>query len=407
MGGTVPLSYEVKDRKLEINTPEARRVNQIFETYLELGSVAKLRQELFQLGIHPRAKNASVSKRFSCGALYTLLQNPIYMGKIRHKEQTYNGLHEPVIEQGLWDRVQQRISFNRVVRKSGSNANSPSLLAGLIVDQNGRRLTPSHANKKGHRYRYYISKPNMGGMTTKVAHEKLSIPAAEPERLVCDRVIQFLRDDGEIADAIAEYALSASELENTITAARICADSFHELGMLGQRQLLTIMIQSIQILPERIEIIMDPSSLLEATDTNKHGADAKPAQPEKLVTLSIKASLQRCGIEKRLVIGGRSQNESNQPDKALLQLLSRAYCYKDMLLTSNDGSVSKLAEQVGVTSSYFSRIVRLGFLAPNIVSAFMNGKQPATLTARQLAHDTNLAIDWNDQREQLGIGNSK
>lgn len=407
MGGTVPLGYEVKDRKLEINKPEAKRVQQIFETYLTIGSVAKLCHELFLRGIHPRAKLSSGSGRFSCGALYTLLQNPIYIGKIRHKDLIYDGLHELIIEQNLWDHVQKRISFNRVVRKNGSNAKNPSLLAGMIMDQNGRRLTPSHANKKGHRYRYYVCKPNIGCMTTRAVHEKLSIPAAELERLVCDRIIQFLRDDGEIADDIAEYALSASELENTITAARKSADSFHELGMQGQRQLLARMIQSIQICPEHIGIIIKPSRLLEATNTSKYDVDAKLVQPEKLVTLSIEASLKRCGIEKRLVIGGRGQNESNQPDKALLQLLSRAHLYKDMLLTSNDDSISKLADEIGVTSSYFSRIVRLGFLAPDIVSAIRNGKQPATLTARQLAHDTNLAINWADQREQLGIGNSK
>lgn len=407
MGGTVPLGYEVKDRKLEINKPEAERVRQIFETYLELGSVAKLRQELFQLGIHPRAKNASGSKKFSCGALYTLLQNSIYIGKTRHKDLIYDGLHEPIIGENLWDQVQRRISYNRVARRNGNSAKSPSLLAGLIIDQHGHGLTPSHANKNGRRYRYYVTKPNVNSALSPTNSEKLSIPAGELERLVCERLIGFLSDEGEIANAMAGYDLSASELEFIISKARVQADGFHDLGPQWQRELLIKMIQSIQIFPEHIEIVVDPSGLLKAVSSNIDNKEAKLGQPDKLVTLSIKASLQRCGIEKRLVIDGPQQLDNRQPDKALLQLFSRAHLYKDMLLQSNNGSISELAEKVGVTSSYFSRIVRLGFLAPDIISALTTGKQPFTLTARQLAHDTNLAINWAEQREQLGIAKSK
>lgn len=407
MGGTVPLGYEVKDRKLEINKPEAERVREIFETYLTIGSVATLRHELFLQGIHPRAKLSSGSGRFSCGALYTLLQNPIYIGKIRHKDLIYDGLHNAIIGQSLWDQVQRRISHNRVDRRNGNSANSPSLLAGLIVDQHGHGLTPSHANKSGRRYRYYVSKPNVDSALSPTNSEKLSIPAGELEHLVCERLIGFLSDEGEVANAMAGYELPASELENTIGTAHRQADNFHALGAQGQRELLNNMIQSIQIFPEHIEIVVDPSGLNKSTGSEACSNVARPKQSEQPTTLSIKASLQRCGIEKRLVIHGPQQQDNRQPDKALLQLLSRAHLYKDMLLQSNNGSISELAELVGVTSSYFSRIVRLGFLAPDITSALTTGKQPATLTARQLAHDTSLAINWADQREQLGIAKSK
>lgn len=158
---------------------------------------------------------------------------------------------------------------------------------------------------------------------------------------------------------------------------------------------------------KRKGIVLDPYGLLETISSYVRSSDAKSNQSERSITLSIKASLQRCGIEKRLVIGGPQHQGNYQQDKALLLLLSRAHQYNDMLLTSNDGCISKLADEIGVTSSYFSRIARLGFWASNIVSAIMNGKQPTTLTARKLAHDTNLAINWTDQREQLGTGNSK
>ena len=97
-------------------------------------------------------------QKLSRGALYLMLQNRIYRGEIAHKGNAYPGEHPPIIDQALWDQVQAIIAENRVNREVGSNAKQPSLLAGLAFDETGERLTPSHAVKKGTRYRYYVSR---------------------------------------------------------------------------------------------------------------------------------------------------------------------------------------------------------------------------------------------------------
>jgi site-specific DNA recombinase len=91
------------------------------------------------------------------GALYLMLANRIYRGKIVHKGQSYPGDHAPIVDEPLWNDVQQILCANRVGRETGANATEPSLLAGLVFDAAGERLTPTHAVKKGTRYRYYIS----------------------------------------------------------------------------------------------------------------------------------------------------------------------------------------------------------------------------------------------------------
>jgi hypothetical protein len=159
MGGFVPLGYDANDRKLVINKEEAESVGYIFRRYLELGSVYKLKTELDAKRITSKRRIGANGKSWggqpiTAGALYHLLRNPICCGRIGHKEQSYEGVHEAIIELGLWEAVQRLLAVNRRERRNGTSANDPSLLAGLIVDAEGKRLTPSHAAKGGKRYRY-------------------------------------------------------------------------------------------------------------------------------------------------------------------------------------------------------------------------------------------------------------
>jgi DNA invertase Pin-like site-specific DNA recombinase len=163
MGGLPPLGYDVKDRKLVVNEEEARSVLHIFRRYLELKSVRALQVELDAEGIRSKRRTYADGTRcgeqkLSRGALYLMLQNRIYQGEITHKGNAYPGEHPAIIEKPLWDEVQAILAENRVNRDVGSYAKQPSLLAGLAFDETGERLTPSHAVKKGTRYRYYVSR---------------------------------------------------------------------------------------------------------------------------------------------------------------------------------------------------------------------------------------------------------
>ena len=161
MGGNVPLGYDVKDRKLIVNEAEAATVRMIFRRYAELGSVALLKAELDRRGSSASAAKAPAAavggKCFSRGALYLMLQNRLYRGEITHKGNVYPGQHEAIIDPELWQIVQDKLATNRRERSLAVGAEAPSLLAGLICDADGQRLTPTHAVKKGKRYRYYVS----------------------------------------------------------------------------------------------------------------------------------------------------------------------------------------------------------------------------------------------------------
>ena len=178
----------------------------IFRRYAELGSVRLLKDELEARGIKSKSWTSASGrliggKPFSRGALYLMLQNRIYRGEIVHKGQSHPGEHAPIIDQPLWDAVQAQLAGNTAERNSGTRTRQPSLLAGMLFDGDGNRMTPSHAVKKGTRYRYYVSRP----LITKDQTESVR-RAAHPSR--GDRaarqraaVRQWLLDPGSIYQA--------------------------------------------------------------------------------------------------------------------------------------------------------------------------------------------------------------
>src|SRR5271163_212208 len=162
MGGNVPLGYDADERILVINPAEAETVRRVFALYRELGCVRRVKEEADRLGLRTKRSTTAKGterggKPFSRGHLYTLLSNPIYTGQIAHKGQLHPGQQPALIDDESWSAVRDQLAANTSDHRRRAKAAEPSLLAGLLVDAQGERLTPSHAVKKGRRYRYYVS----------------------------------------------------------------------------------------------------------------------------------------------------------------------------------------------------------------------------------------------------------
>jgi DNA invertase Pin-like site-specific DNA recombinase len=191
MGGVVPLGYRVADRKLLVEETEAATVRLIFERYLALGSIPALQRELRDRGIRSRPRVLSSGRTIgnvplTNGPLGYLLRNRLYLGEINHKGASYPSDHPPLISVDLFDSVQAKLAQNlnrSDLRKSSTNA----LLAGRIFDDRGNRMSPSHAVKKGIRYRYYTSTAvTQGRKADAGAIRRVSAP--DIERLVVDAI---------------------------------------------------------------------------------------------------------------------------------------------------------------------------------------------------------------------------
>src|SRR5882724_11791016 len=191
MGGVVPLGYSCVDRRLIINRPEANVVRRIFRQYLRLGCVEELKQYLHRAQILSKIRTSNAGRKsggtsFSRGALYHLLSNRVFIGEIVHHEQNYPGQHKAIILRSLWAQVAAHLKANNQAHRNMKSQSSPSLLSGIVFDAKGVRLTPTHAVKRGKRYRYYTSQAAIKRISNR--SEVTRFPAQEIEGLVIAQI---------------------------------------------------------------------------------------------------------------------------------------------------------------------------------------------------------------------------
>ncbi len=391
MGGCVPLGYDVRERKLHVNVDEADTVRHIFQRYLALGSVRLLEADLAASGIRSKARmrrgtNEQVGRAvFSRGALYALLANPIYVGEIRHGEARYPGLHAPIIERPLWDRAQALLPNNGVSREDRPLA-SPSPLAGRIFDAAGERLTPTHTNKKGRRYRYYVSHSLVTGTATPQSGG-WRIPGPDLERAVAQAAASLLSDRHAVSHALADAGYGIAD----VSAILQCAAS------LGQR--LGPPDQAASLLPQvvrRVEVRDDGLNLTLSLGAVLPAEGAGPEHELPTLERSVPMRIRRRGIEMRLVLADAMS--TNRVDPALIKVIARARAWWRELSNGAAPSIAAIAEQNHVTEGYVRHLLPLAFLAPSIVEDIVAGRQPAHLTAEALVKRLQLPVQWAQQR---------
>ncbi len=380
MGGPVPLGYDVIDRKLVMNEPEAIQVRHIMQRYLELGSVRTLTDELaangYRTKLRPLRDGTSIGGvAFSRGGLFHLLRNCVYVGEVRHKGETFAGAQDAIVDRALWSQVQQALADKAPARQRRANIQHPSLLAGLVYDGHGRPMTPSHAVKSAKRYRYYMTRSVEAG-----GPAAWRVPAHDLEKLVIARLCRHLAerpviasdatigqhdDERGHAEALGAQLVSAPELE--------------------QAERIAAMVTRIDVHRDRLDLWLHAEG------------DCTP------IVLTASAALIRSGRQTRLVPPGRQSSEGALPDEGLVRLVANAHAARKAVALSTDRPIANIASEHGFTVHYFSQLARLGSLAPDIVSAILEGRQPTALTRTRLARTKALPMDWNEQRRMFGF----
>ena len=386
MGGPVPLGYDVRDRKLVVNEPEAETVRHIYRRYLAVGSVRELIVELAQQGARTKLQvRTSTGNRggiaFERGCLYHLLRNRIYRGEIVHKGTSYPGEHPAIVPADLWEQVEQRLADRTRARVLGNGADHPSLLAGLIRDGQGRPMSPSHANKGPKRYRYYV---------THEAHVSQHQPAwrvaaHDLEAMVVTRLIEHLGDPVANVDVTDQH----------------CGDADARVAQVGRdRDLLAIGAAS-----ERRQVLLKHTALVALHDDcvviTLANRDRRTGSIPAPTTLTVAAVRVRRGHDIRLVIKAPMPATPKRDDR-LVALVADAIVTRERLQAIGDVSIAKAASWLGCCRSTLTDRIKLSYLAPDIVEAILAGRQPRGLTRRRLAA-IDLPINWRKQRALLGF----
>jgi site-specific DNA recombinase len=400
MGGNVPLGYDADERALVINPAEAETVRRFFALYREHGCVRRVKEEADRLGLRTkRIRTANGAERggtsFSRGHIYRLLSNPIYTGQIAHKGQLYPGQHPALVEHETWIAVRDQLAANAGDHRRRAKAAEPSLLAGLLVDAQGGRLTPSHAVKKGRRYRYYLS----AALIAEAAKEGLQswrLAAQEIEDCVISILVDALTSPARLLERLSSPGMPGDQIRRLLGRATRLAALLR--GAPGERaKIVRELVEQVIVDDKRIMIKMRRGALL--------GVEASLCASEEpsgsTIELTAAVDFKRRGAEIKLVLPGLAQhNHALRCDPALIKAIARGHAWFEEPATGRARSLQDLAKRDGITRRYIRRLVDLAFLSPQLVDVILQGRQPVVLTATRLT-ELDLPLDWAEQHRLL------
>jgi len=374
MGGAPALGYDIVDKKLVVNEEEAELVRTIFEQYLVVGSVTDLIEGLDRLKMRNKRWTSKSGRwhggtRFTRGPLYRILQNYIYIGMIRFKGNTYEGQHDSIVPEHLWDDVQAQLDRNRQNVAELKSTDERHLLRGIIYDSVGNHMTPTYSVKnKNRRYPYYVSTPIVGNRKVP-AGEVSRVPAQAIESLVIDRLRTITNSSGD--DKSVEAKVSN-------------------------------IVQRVMIYADIVEIEIDTSRRnIDVKRLNL--AENEVVRSGNVTLIRIQATLHRWSRQLSLVSrNGNPIVESNKPDTILLRNIARSHSWREGLERGKYVSFQEIAKLESCTDRYVRRLLPLAYLAPDITESILEGNQPASLALKKLIQ-TRIPLSWNAQRKALGF----
>jgi DNA invertase Pin-like site-specific DNA recombinase len=249
MGGTVPLGYVVKDRKLIIDDREAATVRMIFERFAACGSPITIVRELAASNVVSKT-----GKPIDRGAVYKILHNRVYIGEAVHKGTAYPGEHAAIIDRPLWERVQAILAEGSASKARRRPGQAPALLKGLIFDPTGRAMCPTHTRKRGKLYRYYISQAVLkhGRQASPVQR----LPAAELEGAVINQLRTMLRTPEVV---VATWRAGRKDMEDLSEAeVRLALEKLEplwdELFPAEQARIVHLLVERVDVAVDGIDI---------------------------------------------------------------------------------------------------------------------------------------------------------
>jgi len=371
VGGNLPCGYEMKDGKIAIVEEEAELVRSIYRRYLELGGVNELVRELRERNIRTRTKLLATGAArggipFGRGALYYMLSNHFYIGEVKYKNEILPGEQPPIMDRALFEAVRQKSlaqwSHRTIVRNK-----SDHLLTGLLFDDAGHRMVPTHATKAGIRYRYYVSAPFLHGEAKTASAGSISrVPAADIEDIVRKSIKEHLaaRQDSSITNAVR----------------------------LEDRD-LTHLITEIVVRDDRLVIRLKSGHADETSDAPENQSltipwQKPPSRKSRQILLPHNVS--------------RSEVRPEQFERRarLVSAIARGRRWLDDVISGRVTTVAQLCTRERCSVRQVNMTISLAFLAPNLVKAAVEGRLPRGIGVERLRDPP---TEWSRQFEALGL----
>jgi DNA invertase Pin-like site-specific DNA recombinase len=375
VGGPVPLGYAVQNKKLVVVAEEAERVRLIIRLYLELGSLGRLLPELRRRGILTRRRELADGKviggiPFTRGPLAYLLRNRFYLGEVVYRGKVNPGEHAAILQPELFAAVQERLAQQHHGFVC-ARADSQALLLGRLFDDRGNRMSPTHANKQGVRYRYYVScalaqgRPQAVGSVARVAAAQVEQP-----------VLQALRQHRP------------------------------DLAAAPNRELIGRCVDRVVIDSDTIAITLrDGVSGSEHEQQDAADAEASAETAVAMSVLRIPWAPMNSKRRREVILPAQAEVPDQRPIRAetratLVRAIALGRRWLDELSAGSIPGPAAIASREGCSQRHVERTISLAFLAPDLVQAAIEGRLPRGVGASRLI---DLPSEWRRQWQMLGL----
>jgi site-specific DNA recombinase len=373
VGGPLPLGYAMKDGKIAVVEDEAERVRLIYRRYLELGGVNALVRDLKDKDIRTKIRLRVTGAThggipFGRGSLFYLLRNRFYIGEVKYKGEILPGEQPAIMDRQLFDAVQQKLTDNWSHRNH-AKSKSEHLLTGLLYDDAGHRMIPTHATKAGIRYRYYVSLPHLKGESKTVSVGSVSrIPATDIEDIIVKSVNEHL-----VAQRDQPTSGSAHADDRCV--------------MIAEQ------VVRIDVHKDRLIVRFKPAG----TEEGSHSTDGHllsipwqkpPSRKSRQVLIPL-------GVSRNEVRPTRIERRAR-----LVGAISRGRRWLDEIVSGSATNIEQIATRQKCSVRQVNMTISLAFLAPDLVKAAVEGRLPRGIGVERLR---DAPAEWSRQFEALGL----
>ncbi len=406
-GGVPPFGYDRVNGNLIIDKPETKIVQFIFDEFIRTERYTKVAEAVKDAGFLSSVKytkkgKARGGKPVEQATVYQILNSPIYVGEIHGEGKTYEGAHDPLISRETWDAAQEISQHRRV--KPPDPKQTDHFLAGMLWDDTGRHMRLEIKVRRDQTYHTYVSSEEMWSRRELVRPYRCN--ATNLDESVLASVTALFNDRRRLRACIKKLGIFDDELSRLTRKGRRAARRLLASSGSAKKLIMSAILFRVEVGPETITLqyrVRELRRFLLWTDNIDFRGDAASwlsgdARYEDVNQVQTVASARWPALH----IHPRDNSVDLIPKKGLVDLIAAARKAQRLVEQNRDGGLDAHAKQMRCGPIHFARLVRLNYLAPDIVTSILDGSQPETLTRRQLL-ESNLPTDWAAQRQLLGI----
>lgn len=406
-GGKTPFGYAKVEKKLVEHVAEAAVVRDIFARYPLAVSGNQLLQELRAEGVRNKVFVARDGRQLGGhllgpGLLHRILTNPLYLGFIDYKGEWYPGEHPALVTREQWDRVQAKRALRHECQIP--RGQSGALLKGLLFDSHGRRMHPDGQVREGRRWDYYSTELSRDA---KRQHLKvIRVNAGEVEVLTVTALRALLCDRPRLSDALAELGILDASIARALKAGPKVARWLDGMERERLASVLKCVVRRAELDREKVRLMLSCFELdrllaWDGVGLLRPSVEIPGRVMSRIYIVDAPAALVRETRRLILPIPPRTA-DALRPDPRLLKLLEEAKVAREAVYANREKTVAEVAREFRRGASYFSRLIQLNYLAPDIVAAIMDGLQPPGFTRRTLL-EASIPMEWDQQRLMFGF----